>query len=210
MSGNSQHTPTQMNIGLGQAGPPLRLHVVIAYGLSIGNLIRIIPNTVAVGVRSLDKYCWEQLFALFRSPPSSRTITKPRQPIGSQPSGSVPRNHLVSKETFQGLFGTSGTDVYDFSALDTPLPHPVYWAQSWVSVLNPGPVTSDLTRSLLTEAMSEQSPATSDSGAARAGRDDLGRRRKEPNGRPRQKRSVGGHHLEHSTTAVADTRDRTR
>jgi Family of unknown function (DUF6194) len=61
-------------------------------------------------------------------------------------------NIWVSKETFQGLFGTSGTDVYDFSALDTPLPHPVYWAQSWVSVLNPGPVTSDLTRSLLTEA----------------------------------------------------------
>jgi hypothetical protein len=42
--------------------------------------------------------------------------------------------------------------VYDFSALDTPLPHPVYWTQSWVSVLNPGPVTSDLSRSLLTEA----------------------------------------------------------
>jgi hypothetical protein len=61
-------------------------------------------------------------------------------------------NIWVSKKTFQRMFDTRGADVYDFTALDTPLPHPVYGAQSWVSILNPGPATSDLTRSLLTEA----------------------------------------------------------
>ena len=53
----------------------------------------------------------------------------------------------VSKETFREMFGeppskTLGpNDVIetgrDFTALDMLLPHPVYAAQSWVSVLNP-------------------------------------------------------------------------
>jgi hypothetical protein len=45
----------------------------------------------------------------------------------------------VSPQTFQALFGTNRVDVstYDFTALDTIMPHPDYAAQSWVCVLNP-------------------------------------------------------------------------
>ncbi len=45
----------------------------------------------------------------------------------------------VSPQTFQALFGTSRVDVstYDFTALDTIMPHPDYAVQSWVCVLNP-------------------------------------------------------------------------
>jgi hypothetical protein len=63
-------------------------------------------------------------------------------------------NVWVSRPTFEGLFGTGGAGEgsHDFTALDTPLPHPIYGAQSWVSILNPGPATTDLARDLLTEA----------------------------------------------------------
>jgi hypothetical protein len=62
-------------------------------------------------------------------------------------------NAWVSKETFDGLFGgRDSRDDHDLAALDTPIPHPVYGAQSWVSVLNPGPATDELTRTLLAEA----------------------------------------------------------
>jgi hypothetical protein len=45
----------------------------------------------------------------------------------------------VRKSTFQALFGTDKVDIsaYDFTALDTILPHPDYAAQSWVCVLSP-------------------------------------------------------------------------
>lgn len=63
-------------------------------------------------------------------------------------------NVSVGKETFAGLFDTDthDTDTHDPAALDTPLPHPVYGPQGWVSILNPGPVTSDLARTLLSES----------------------------------------------------------
>lgn len=40
----------------------------------------------------------------------------------------------------------------DPTALDTLIPHPVYAAQGWVSILNPGPATTGLARDLLTAA----------------------------------------------------------
>jgi hypothetical protein len=45
----------------------------------------------------------------------------------------------VRKETFQSLFGPGKVDLsaYDFTALDTVLPHPDYAPQSWLCVLNP-------------------------------------------------------------------------
>jgi hypothetical protein len=61
-------------------------------------------------------------------------------------------NVWVSKETSQRLFGDRDESGYDFAALDTLMPHPIYGAQSWVSILNPGPRTSDLARTLLAEA----------------------------------------------------------
>ena len=63
-------------------------------------------------------------------------------------------NVWVGRETFGGLFGEPGGAAdHDFTALDTPLPHPTYAAQGWVSILNPGPRTTDLARTLLTEAL---------------------------------------------------------
>lgn len=60
----------------------------------------------------------------------------------------------VSKQTFQVLFGTGKVDVsaYDFTALDTIMPHPDYAAQSWLCVLNPGDTTLQQLRPLLSEA----------------------------------------------------------
>jgi len=49
----------------------------------------------------------------------------------------------VRKATFQAFFGTDNVDVsaYDFSTLDTIMPHPDYAPQSWVCVLNPSDAT---------------------------------------------------------------------
>ena len=45
----------------------------------------------------------------------------------------------VRKPTFQALFGTGTVDLnaYDFTVLNTILPHPDYAPQAWVCVLNP-------------------------------------------------------------------------
>ncbi|MBA3943393.1 MAG: hypothetical protein H0X37_02385 [Herpetosiphonaceae bacterium] len=60
----------------------------------------------------------------------------------------------VSKQTFQTLFGIGKVDVsaYDFTALDTIMPHPDYAAQSFLCVLNPSDPTFQKLRPLLTEA----------------------------------------------------------
>jgi hypothetical protein len=60
----------------------------------------------------------------------------------------------VSKQTFQVLIGTGKVDVsgYDFTALDTIMPHPDYASQSWLCVLNPGDATFQQLRPLLGEA----------------------------------------------------------
>ncbi len=60
----------------------------------------------------------------------------------------------VSKPTFQSLFGTGKVDVstYDFTALDTIMPHPDYAPQSWICVLNPSDTTFHKLRPLLSEA----------------------------------------------------------
>lgn len=60
----------------------------------------------------------------------------------------------VSRQTFQSLFGTDSIRVedYDYTALDTLMPHPEYAAQSFLCVLNPGEATLEQVRSLLAEA----------------------------------------------------------
>jgi hypothetical protein len=60
----------------------------------------------------------------------------------------------VSKQTFQALFGERGQRVedYDFTVLDTLMPHPEYAAQSFLCVLNPGEATIQQLRVLLAEA----------------------------------------------------------
>jgi hypothetical protein len=60
----------------------------------------------------------------------------------------------VSRETFQSLFGKSKVDLsaYDFTALDTIMPHPDYAAQSFICVLSPGEETFEKIHPMLAEA----------------------------------------------------------
>jgi predicted DNA-binding protein (MmcQ/YjbR family) len=60
----------------------------------------------------------------------------------------------ISKKTFQSLFGTAKVDIdsYDFTALDTIMPHPHYAQQHFICVLSPSEVTFERVRTLLAEA----------------------------------------------------------
>jgi Family of unknown function (DUF6194) len=57
----------------------------------------------------------------------------------------------ISRDTFRRLFPDAEA-TYDYSALDTLIPHPVYAPQSWVSVLNPSAETFESAKPLLQEA----------------------------------------------------------
>lgn len=73
-------------------------------------------------------------------------------------AGVVRVNISVSRSTFERLLGyppadhTEHRDECDYAAFDRILPHPIYAAQAWVSILNPGDATSAMLRALLTEA----------------------------------------------------------
>ena len=60
----------------------------------------------------------------------------------------------VSKQTFQSLFGTAKVDAgsYDFTVLDTFMPHPDYAQQNFICVLSPSEATFERIRALLAEA----------------------------------------------------------
>ena len=60
----------------------------------------------------------------------------------------------VSRETFRSLFGTKKINVsdYDFTVLDTLLPHPDYSAQFFICVLSPSEATFESIKPLLAEA----------------------------------------------------------
>jgi hypothetical protein len=60
----------------------------------------------------------------------------------------------VSRQTFQALFGPGPIDTssYDFTALDTLMPHPDYAAQSFLCVLSPSTATFQQVQQLLAEA----------------------------------------------------------
>ena len=60
----------------------------------------------------------------------------------------------VSRETFKSLFGADKVNVsdYDFTALDTLLPHPDYSAQFFICVLSPSDAIFEQVRPLLAEA----------------------------------------------------------
>jgi hypothetical protein len=60
----------------------------------------------------------------------------------------------VSRPTFERLFGSEKPrlEAYDFTALDTLMPHPEYAAQSFLCVLSPSPQTFEQLRPLLAEA----------------------------------------------------------
>jgi hypothetical protein len=59
-------------------------------------------------------------------------------------------NIAAGKSAFEALFG-DGTSAYDYTAIDTLFPHPVYAEQHWVSVLNPD-ATDEQVKDLLRTA----------------------------------------------------------
>lgn len=67
-------------------------------------------------------------------------------------------NVAVGRERFEELLGYPPAEheprsaSVDYAALDEVIPHPVYAAQGWVSILCPGPNTSEEARSLITSA----------------------------------------------------------
>jgi Family of unknown function (DUF6194) len=56
----------------------------------------------------------------------------------------------IGRQTFLSLFGED--ELFNFAALDRLMPHPVYGAQHWVCVLNPGASTFERLKPLLSEA----------------------------------------------------------
>ena len=64
-------------------------------------------------------------------------------------------NLAVGRDRFNELFGFSSAEfakrsnVFDFTALDRIIPHPVYAKQGWISVLVPGAGTEDQVRQLV-------------------------------------------------------------
>jgi Family of unknown function (DUF6194) len=60
-------------------------------------------------------------------------------------------NVRVSKRTVEVLFPDDDA-AYDYAALDTLLPHPVYRKTDWVCVLNPSKATFEKVKPLLAEA----------------------------------------------------------
>ncbi len=60
----------------------------------------------------------------------------------------------VGRQSFESLFGSNKVDVsiYDFTTLDTIMPHPDYAAQSFICVLNPSEMTFETLKPMLAEA----------------------------------------------------------
>jgi hypothetical protein len=60
----------------------------------------------------------------------------------------------VSRDTFQAMFGKGKIDVsaYDFTALDTIMPHPDYSSQYFLCVLSPSEATFERIHPMLAEA----------------------------------------------------------
>ena len=59
-------------------------------------------------------------------------------------------NASVSKHTFETH--TAHGEQVEYSVIDQVIPHPVYGAQNWLSVLSPGIETTEIVKSILTEA----------------------------------------------------------
>lgn len=68
-------------------------------------------------------------------------------------------NLAVGRDRYQQLLGHPSADHdthhadYDYAETDVLLPHPLYATQGWVSVVNPGPRTTDLVSELFGHAL---------------------------------------------------------
>jgi hypothetical protein len=60
----------------------------------------------------------------------------------------------VGRKLFEELIGYPPGEAagFDAAVIDTLIPHPVYAAQGWVAILNPGEQTAALARAILTDA----------------------------------------------------------
>ena len=61
-------------------------------------------------------------------------------------------NAWVSRVTYERQTSADDVSEVDYAVLDQVIPHPVYGPQSWLSVLNPGPVTEGTVKDLMAEA----------------------------------------------------------
>jgi hypothetical protein len=67
-------------------------------------------------------------------------------------------NVAVGRAGYERLIGHSPADHaersadYDYAELDVLLPHPIYAAQGWVSIVNPGPKTAVLAQRIVADA----------------------------------------------------------
>jgi hypothetical protein len=75
--------------------------------------------------------------------------------------GAYRLNIGLTKATYVASFGAAPTQRdangvletgFDYAAVDTVMPHPIYGSQHWVSVVDPGEATLETVRRLLTEA----------------------------------------------------------
>ncbi len=71
----------------------------------------------------------------------------------------------ISRESFQAMFPSAETEAYDYTALDTIMPHPEYAKQHYVCVLSPSETTFEKVRGLLTEAYERAARRTARSDA---------------------------------------------
>jgi hypothetical protein len=100
-----------------------------------------------------------------RQMPFATLVTGDRHDTVSELSrpGVYRLNIGLTKATYASMFGPVPTRQdehgvfetgFDYAAADTVMPHPVYAAQYWVCVLNPGEATLDTIRTMLVEAHS--------------------------------------------------------
>jgi Family of unknown function (DUF6194) len=75
--------------------------------------------------------------------------------------GAYRLNIGLTKATYAARFGAAPTQRdangvldtgFDYAAVDTVMPHPIYASQHWVCVVNPGEATLETIRTLLAEA----------------------------------------------------------
>jgi hypothetical protein len=75
--------------------------------------------------------------------------------------GAYRLNIGLTKATYAAWFGPAPTQRdadgmletgFDYAAVDTIMPHPIYASQHWVCVVNPGEATLDTVRTFLAEA----------------------------------------------------------
>lgn len=137
------------------------------------DFVRTLPGAAAVTVGPADggpEIAWGDTFFFYdtdgrpedRKMPFATIVTKDY--TGFDTASNVDRpgvfrlNVHVGRTAFAELLGyppaehAERSDGVDYTVLDRVIPHPVYAAQGWVSVLNPGAATDDVVRSLLTTA----------------------------------------------------------